>query len=144
MRTYCRELYSVPCGDLNGKFSSVQSLSRVRLRPRGLQHARPPCPSPTPRVYSNSCPWSRWCRPTILSSVVPLSLCLRSFPASGSFPVSQLSPSGGQSIGASASTSVLPVNILDWFPLDCFDLLAVRREGGWGFQYSWFTLLNGK
>ena len=87
------------------------------LRPYRLQHARPPCPSPTPRTCSNSYPLSWWCHPTISSSVVPFSSCLQSFPASGSFAVSQFFPSGGQSIGASASTSVLPMNIQDWFPL---------------------------
>ena len=97
------------------------------LRPHELQHARPPCPSPTPGVYSNSCPWSWWCHSTISSSVVPFS-CLQSFPASGSFPMSQLFASGGQSIRASASTSVLPMNIQDWFPLwwTFLDLLAVQ------------------
>ena len=78
----------------------------------GLQHARLPCPSPTPGVYSNSCPLSQWCHPTISSSVVPFSSCLQSFPASGSFPMSQFFASGGQSTGASAS--VLPMNIQDW------------------------------
>ena len=82
-----------------------------------LCNARLPCPSPTPRACSNSCPSSRWCHPTISSSVVSFSSCLQSFPASGSFPVSQLFASGGQSIGASASASVLPMNIQDWFPL---------------------------
>ena len=85
------------------------------LRPHGLQHARPPCPSPTPRVYSNSCPLTRWHHPTISYSVVPFS-CLQSFPASGSSPMSQLFASGGQSTGVSASTSVLPMNIQYWFP----------------------------
>ena len=83
----------------------------------GQQHARPPCPSPTPRVYSNSCPSSRWCHPTISTSVDPFSSHLQSFPASGPFPVSQFFTSGGQSIGASASASVLPMNIQDWSPL---------------------------
>ena len=83
----------------------------------GLQHARLPCPSPTSSACSNSCPLSQWCHPTILSSVVPFSSCLQSFPASQSFPVSQFFASGCQSIGASASASVLPVNIQDWFPL---------------------------
>ena len=87
------------------------------LRPHGLQHARPPCPSPTPRVYSNSSPLSQWCDPTISSSVVLFSSCLQSFPASGSFPMSQLFAWGGQSIGVSASTSVFPMNIKDWSPL---------------------------
>ena len=100
--------------------SSVQFSRSVvfdSLRPRGLQQARPPCPSPTPGVYSNSCPLSRWRHPTISSSVVPFSSCLQSFPASGSFPMSPFFTSGGQSIGVSASTSVLPMNIQDWFPL---------------------------
>ena len=87
------------------------------LRPRGLQPARLPCISLTPRVCSNSCPLSRWCHPTMSSSVIPSSSCLQSFPASGSFPVSQLFASGGQSIGVSASASVLPVNIEGGFPL---------------------------
>ena len=81
-------------------FSSVQSLSRVSLRSHELQHARPPCPSPTPGVYSNSCPLSWWCHPTISSSVIPFSSCLQSFPVSGSFPRSQFFTSAGQSIGA--------------------------------------------
>ena len=86
------------------------------LRPHGLQHTRSPCPSPTPGVHSDSCPLSRWCHPTISSLVVPF-LCLQSFPASGSFPMSQFFTSGGQSIGFSASASVLPMNIQDLFPL---------------------------
>ena len=87
------------------------------LRPHGLTHTRPPCPSPNPAVYSNSCLLSRWCHPTISSSVVPFSSCFQSFPVSGSFQMSQFFTSGGQSIGVSASASVLPVNIQDWFPL---------------------------
>ena len=87
------------------------------LQHHGLQHARPPCPSPTPGAHSNSCPWSRWCHPTISPSVVPFSPCLQSFPASGSFPVNQLFTSGGQSTGASALASNLPVNIQGSFPL---------------------------
>ena len=86
------------------------------LQTHGLQHTRLPCSSPTPRVYSNSCLLSQWCHPTISSSVVPFPSCLQSFPASESFPVSQFFPSGGQSIGVSASASVLPLNIPDWFP----------------------------
>ena len=96
---------------MSGQFSS---LSRVSLRPHELQHARPPCPSPTPGVYSNSSPLSRWCHPAISSSVVPFSSCPQSLPASGSFPMSQLFAWGGQSIGASASASVLPMNTQDW------------------------------
>ena len=83
----------------------------------GLQHARLPCPSPTPRAYWNSCPLSQWCHPTISSSVIPFFSCLQSFPASGSFQMSPLFASGGQSIGVSASTSVLPINTQDWYPL---------------------------
>ena len=98
------------------QFSSVAQ-SCPTLGPHGLQHARPPCPKPTPGVYSNSCPLSLWCHPTISSSVVPFSSCLQSFPASGSFPMSQFFESGGQSIGVSASTSVLPMNTQDWSPL---------------------------
>ena len=87
------------------------------LWPHGLQHARLPCPSPAPRDYSNSCPLSWWCHWTISSSVVPFSSCPQSFPASESFQMSQFFTSGGQSIGVSASTLVLPVTIQDWFPL---------------------------
>ena len=98
--------------------SSVQfshSVVSDSLQPHGLQHARPPCPSPTPGVYSNSCPLSWWCHPTISSSVAPFS-CLQSVPTSGSFAISWLFTSGGQSIGASASASALPMNIQGWFP----------------------------
>ena len=100
--------------------SSVQFSCSVvpnTLWPHGLQHARFPCPLPTPRTCSNSCPLSQWCHPTTSSSVIPFSSCLRFFPASGSFPVSQFFASDGQSIRASASASVLPMNIQDWFPL---------------------------
>ena len=98
---------------------SVQSSPSVTsnsLQPHGLQHARPPCLSPTPRVYSNSCPLSRWCHPTISSSVGPFSSCLQSFPASESFQISQFFALGSQSIGVSASASVLPMNSQGWFP----------------------------
>ena len=87
------------------------------LWPHELHHARPPCPSPTPGVHPNPCPLSQWCHPTISSSVIPFSSCPQSFPASGSFQMSQLFESGGQSIGVSASASVFPTNIQDWFPL---------------------------
>ena len=87
------------------------------LQPHGLLHTRPSCPSPTPGVYSNSCPLSRWCHPTISSSVVPFSSCLQSCPASGFFPMRQFFASGSQSIGVSASTSILPMNTQDWSPL---------------------------
>ena len=98
------------------------------LWPHGLQHTRPPCPSPTPGVYTNWCPWSRWCHPTISSSVVPFSSRLQSFPASGSFPVSQLFASGGQSTGVSASASIFPVNIQGWFPSRVFVLFYVNNR----------------
>ena len=91
------------------QFSSITQ-SCPTLQPNRLQHTRPPCPSPTPRVYPNSCPLSQWYHPTISSSDIPFSSCLQSFPASGSFQMSQLSTSGGQSIGISASASVLPMN----------------------------------
>ena len=99
------------------------------FQPHGLQHTRPPCLSPTPRVYSNSCPLSWWCHPTISSSVIPFSSCLQSFPASGSFPVSQFFTSGAQSIGFSASASVLPMNIQDWFPLGLTGWISLQSKG---------------
>ena len=99
------------------------------LQPHGVQHARFLCPSPTPRAYSNSCPLSRRCHPTISSCVIPFSSCLQSFPASGSFSVSQFFASGSQSIGVSASTSVLPVNIQDWFPLGLTSLIYLQSKG---------------
>ena len=103
------------------------------LRSHGLQHTRLPCRSPSPRACSNSCPSSWWFHPTISSSVVPFSSCLQSFPSSGSFPMSQFFTSGGQSIGFSASTSVLPMNIQDWFPLGlsllkCLPTICVSRS----------------
>ena len=99
------------------------------LRSHELQHSRPPCPSPTPRVYPNSCPLSRWCHPTISSSVVPFSSWPRSFPASGSFQVSQLFTSGGQNIGVSASISVLPMNTQDWSPLGWTGWISLQSKG---------------
>ena len=99
------------------------------LWPHGLQHARPPCPSPTPIDYPNSCPLSRWCHPTISSSVIPFSSCPQSFPASESFQMSQLFSSGGQNIGVSASVSVLPMHIQDWFPLGCTGWIPLQSKG---------------
>ena len=99
------------------------------LWPHGLQHASLPCPSPNPRVYSNSRPLSQWCHPTISSSVVPFSSHHQSFPASGSFPMSQFFVSGGQTIGASASASVLPMNIQDCFPLGLTGLIFLQFKG---------------
>ena len=116
-------LYNMPL--CNGAMWSCQfhviqyscSVMSDSLRPHGLQHTRPPCPPSTPGAYSNSCPLSQWCHPAIPSSVVPFSSRLLSFPALGSFPMSQFFASGGQRIGVSASASVLPMNIQDWFPL---------------------------
>ena len=96
--------------------------------PHGLQHARLPCPSPSPRACSNSCPWSQWCHPTISSSVVPFSSCLQSFLASESFPMSQLFTPGGQNIGVSASAPVLPMNIQDWFSLGLASLISLHSN----------------
>ena len=99
------------------------------LRPHVLQHARPPCPSPTARVHPNSCPLSRWCHPTISFSLIPFSSCPQSFPASGSFQMSQLFPLSGQSIGVSASASVLPMNIQDWSPLGWTGWISLQSKG---------------
>ena len=99
------------------------------LRPHELQHTRPPYPSPSAGVHPNPCPLSRWYHPTISSSVAPFSSYLQSFPASGSFPMSQFFATGGQSIGASASASVLPVNIQDWFPLGWTGWISLQSKG---------------
>ena len=107
---------SANVGDANSVQFSRWVVSSC-LWSHGLQHARPPCLSPTPRVYSNSCPLSQWCHPTMSSSVIPFSCCLQYFPASGSYQMSHFFASGSQNIGASASTTVLSMNIQDWFPL---------------------------
>ena len=99
------------------------------LQPHELQHTRPPCPPPTPRVYPNSCPLSQWYHPTVSSSVVPFFSCLQSFPASRSFQMSQLFTSNGWNIGVSASTSVLPVNTQDWFPLGWTGWISLQSKG---------------
>jgi len=125
------QMDSLPLSHLGSLFCFIFKLScsvlSDSMRPHGLQHARPPCPSPTPGVYSNSCPSSQWCHPTTSSSVVPFSSCPQSFPASGSFQMSQFSL-GGQMIGVSASASVLPMKIqgLISFRMDWLDLLAVQ------------------
>ena len=126
---YCFNSYS----SYTARWYSVQfshSVMSDSLWPHGLQHNRLPCPSPTPRACSNSCALSWWCHPTISLSVIPFSSCPQSFPASGYFSMSQFFASGGQSIGVSASASVLPMNIQSWFPLrfDWFDLLASPRD----------------
>ena len=113
-------------------FSSVQfscSVVSNSLRPQEPQYTRPPCPSATPRVYSNSCPLSKWCHPTISSSVIPFSSCPQSLPASGSFQMSQLFASGGQSIGVSALASVLSINIQDWSPLGWTGWISLLSKG---------------
>ena len=112
--------------------SSVQfsrSVVSNSLWPHESQHARPPCPSPTPRVYSNPCPLSWWCHPAISASVVPFISCFQPCPASGSFPMSQLFASGGQSIGVSASASVLPMNTQDWSPLGWTGWISLQSKG---------------
>ena len=111
-RLYLTQVHFLICGE-SVQFSC--SVISNYLQPHGLQYARLPCPSWTPRAYSSSCPLSRWCHPTISSPVISFSSCLQSFPVSGSFPMSQFFASGGQNIGASASASVLPMNIQDWF-----------------------------
>ena len=135
------------------QFCSVTQ-SCPTLQPHGLQHTRPPCPSLSPGVCSNSHPLSQWCHPTISSSVGPFSSCPQSFPASESFPMSRLFTSGGQSVGATASASVLAMNIQGWFPLGWtwFDLLAVQGTLRSFLQHlnseasilqPWFSLLYG-
>ena len=119
------------------QFSSVQFSSVVSnsLWPHGLQHTRLPCPSPTPRAYSSSCPLNWWCHPTISSSVIPFSSRLQSFPPSGSFQMSQFFPSGGQSIGVSASASVLPMKVQEWFPSVVNNLTA--KQETWVWYLGW-------
>ena len=116
---------------------SVMSCS---LHPHRLQHASLPCPSPTPRACSNSGPLSRWCHPAISSSVISFSSCPQSFPASGSFPMSRIFASCAQSIGASASASVLPMNIQDWFPLGWTGLISLQSRGVSGVFSSTIVL----
>ena len=116
--------------NIGPSFSSVQSISHVQFfQPHEMQHARLPCPSPTPRGYSSLCPLSRWCHPTISSSVIPFSSHLQSFSALGSFQRSQFFTSGGQSIGVSASASVLPMNIQEWFPLAWTSWVSLQSMG---------------
>ena len=112
-----------------GISQSLQLLTRVSLRSHESQHSRPPCPSLTPGVYSNPCPSSGWCHPAISSSVVPFSSCPQSLPASGSFPMSQLFAWGSQSLGVSASASVLPMNTQDWSPLGWTGRISLQSKG---------------
>ena len=111
---------------MNCSIQFICSVMSDSLQPHGLQHTRLPCPSPTPRTYSNSCPLSQWCHPTISFSVIPFSSSLQSFLASGSFPMSQFFASGGQSIGVSASASVLPIQ--DWFPLGWTGWISLKSK----------------
>ena len=111
------------------QYQSSCSVVSDFLWPHELQHARPPCPSPTPGVHPNSCPLSPWCHLTISSSVIPFSSCLQSFPTSGSFQMSQLLASGGQNIEVSASTSVLPMSTQEWFPLGWIGWIALQSKG---------------
>ena len=132
-----RDCTQVSCTVRQILYYSVQfrcSVVSNSLQPHGLYHASPLCPSPTPRVYSNSCSLSQWCHPTISSSVLPFSFCLQSFPASGSFQMSRFFTWGGQSIGVSASASVLPMNIQDWFPLGKTGWISLQSKGlSWVF-----------
>ena len=126
--TYSMQLKQCSGGNLQISVQFSRSVMSDSLRSRETPHARPPCPSPTPRVYSNSCPLSWWCHATISFSVIPFS-CPQSFTASGSFQLSQLFSSGGQSIGVSASTSVLPMNTQDWSPLGCTGWISLQSKG---------------
>ena len=112
-----------------GSFRFSCSVVSDSLRPHEPQHARPPCPSPIPGVYSDSCPSSRWCHPAVSSSVVPFSSCSQFLPASGSFPMSQLFTWGGRGIGVSASASVLPMNTQDWSPLGWTGWISLQSKG---------------
>ena len=121
----------LPCFSIHMLFQFQFSHSVVSdsLQPHELQHARPPCPSPTPGVHPNPCPFSRWCHPTISTSVIPFSSCPQSFPATGSFQMSQLFSSGGQSTGVSTSTSVLPMNTQEWSPLGWTGWISLQSKG---------------
>ena len=114
---------------LGGSVQFSRSVVSNSLWPHALLHARPPCPSPAPGTSSNSCPLSHWCHPTISTSVIPFSSWPQSFPASGSFPMGQFFPSGGQRIGVSASASVLPMNIQDWSPLGWTGWISLQSKG---------------
>ena len=119
--------------------SSVQfshSVVSDSLWPHERQHTRPPCSWPTPGVHPNSCPLSQWCHPTISSCVIPFSSCPQSFPAWGSFPMSQLLTSGGQSVGVSASISVLPMNTQDWSPLGWTGRISLQAKGLSGVYFN--------
>ena len=131
-----REFYLICMGlalfffmEFSVQFSSLAQSCLTLLWPHRLQHVKPPCLSPAPGVDSNSCPLSQWCHPTISTSVIPFSSCLQSFPESGSFPMSQFLTPGSQSVGVSASASVLLVNIQDWFPLGWTGWISLQSKG---------------
>ena len=124
-----KDICDKPTGNTISSVQFSRSIMSDSLWPHGLQHTRLPCPSPTPRVYPNSCPFSQWCHPTISSSVIPFSSCLQSLTASGSFQMSQFFASGSQSIGVSASASVLPVNTQDWSPLGWTGWISLQSKG---------------
>ena len=131
------------------RISSVSSVTQScpTLQPHEPQHTKPPCPSPNARVYPNPNPLSWWCHPTISSSVVPFSCCPQSVPASGSFQMSQLFTSGGQSIGVSASTSVLPMNTQDWSPLGWTSWISLKSKGlsrVFSYTHGRLMLMYGK
>ena len=124
---YC--IYDIKLYGTLVQFSAVGSVMSKSLWSHGPQHVRPPCPLPSPRVYSNSCPSSWWCPPAISSSVIPVFSHLQCFAATGSFQMSQLFASGGQSIGVSASTSVLPMNIQDWSHIEWTGWISLQSKG---------------
>ena len=126
---YCKMITKISAAHMhNHSVQFSHSIVSDSLWPLGLQHTRPPCPSLIPWVYSNSCPLSQWCHQTISSSVVPFFSCHQSFPASGSFQMSLFFTLGDQSIGASASASVLPMNIQDWLPLGLTGLISLNSK----------------
>ena len=125
----CKRVRRAPLCARSSVLDSCCSVVSNSLQPCGLQYARLPCPPLSPRVCSNSCPLSQWCHTTTSSSVSSLSSCLQSFPISGSFPMCQLFASGGQTIGASASASGLPINIQGWFPLGLTGLISLESKG---------------
>ena len=129
MGTSWGRVWFKPLHLLYGMVQFSRSVVSNSLQPHGLRHARLPCPSPTPGAYSNSCLLCQWYHPTISSSVVPFSSCLQSFPASGSFPMSQLIASGGQTIGVAASPSALSMNIQDWLPLGLTGWISLQSKG---------------
>ena len=122
-------LFKLSVNQYQYQYQFTCSVMSDSLQPHESHHARPPCPSPTPGVYSNPCPFSRWCQPAIVSSVIPFSSCPQSLPASGSFPMSQLFAWGGQSTGVSASALVLPMNTQDWSPLGWTGWISLQSKG---------------